>query len=86
MLLFLLSNACFWRSTDHSICKKFVYACEHEDGPEPERVLSGHNTQRRFPVPHPSLSLFALLRRQQPDPVAATVSCHRMCRISSDIG
>lgn len=86
MLLFLLSNAWFWRSTDHYMRKKSVHACGQEDGPEPERVLSDHNTQRHIPAPDPSLSLFALLHRQQPDPVAPPLSCHRTCRISSDIG
>lgn len=67
MLLFLLSNSCFWRNNDHYMHKEFIHACEHAEGPDPEMILSDHNTKRHFSQPYPSFSLFALLYRQLPD-------------------
>lgn len=86
MLLFLLSNSCFWRNTDHSMHKESIHALDIVEGPEPEMILSDPNTKRHFSAPYPSLSLPALLYRQWPDPPAHTVSRYLMYRISGNAG
>lgn len=79
-LLILLSNSFVWRNTNHYIYIKNLYMPEDM----PEMILSEHIPKKSFYCTLHFPSLFSLVYRQLPDPLAHKVSCHLMCRISSN--